>query len=104
MKREPSLFRKIIEVHWEQWQYRKAMRILAKQEWSVDFLATILVKATKLSSQGIQLTLTSPAGVEMKINSIEAAKYGDKTDTDIFNRLDDTAAVEAFIREHNHRR
>ena len=49
--KEPSLFRKIIEIHFEQARRQKVIRQLQKQSWSFDFLALLLVKASQVSGQ-----------------------------------------------------
>ena len=46
-EKEPSLLRKLIEIHYEQAKRRKALRLLEKQSWSIDFLSMLLVKAGK---------------------------------------------------------
>lgn len=104
--REPSLFRQMVTIHFEQCRRRKAMRILMKQEWSIDFLTLLLVKGAKLSNQGMQLVITSPGGIRLTMTTTEAVKNGSlyDDDNDIFNKLDDSAAVNAFIREHSRRR
>lgn len=106
LPKEPSLLRQVITIHMEQCRRRKAMRLLTEQEWSVDFLVLLLVKGAKLSNQGVRLDLTSPGGIKMSITTSDAVKQGSPLDDDgdIFNRLDDEAAVNAFIRNHNVRR
>lgn len=104
--KEPSLFRQMVTIHFEQCRRRKAMRLLMKQEWSVDFLATLLIKGAKLSNQGLQLEITSPSGIKINMTTTDAINRQTalNDDSDIFNKLDDQAAIEAFIREHNRRR
>lgn len=104
--REPSLLRQIVAIHFEQCKRRKAMRILMKQEWSVDFLTLLLIKGAKLSNQVMQLVVTSPSGITLTMTTLDAvrnqSKYDD--DQDIFNKLDDSAAIDAYIRDHSVRR
>ena len=40
--KEPSLLRQIIAIHYEQTRRAKALRILKKQTWSIEFLSTLL--------------------------------------------------------------
>lgn len=100
--KEPSLLRQLIEIHYEQAQRRKALRILNKQEWSVEFLEALVVHAAKELKRNIVVTVTSPAGHKLEIKSVEGTNRYDASD-DIFNHLDDQAAVERFIRENSRR-
>lgn len=100
--KEPSLLRQIIAIHYEQAKRRKALRILNKQEWSVEFLEALVTHAAKDLRQNIVITVTSPAGHKLEIKSVEGTNKFDTSD-DIFNHLDDDAAVNKFIREHSKR-
>lgn len=100
--KEPSLLRQIIAIHYEQAKRRKALRILNKQEWSVEFLEALVIHAAKDLRQNIVITVTSPAGHKLEIKSVEGTNRFDASD-DIFNHLDDDAAVNKFIREHSKR-
>ena len=100
--KEPSLLIQVIAIHYEQAKRRKALRILNKQEWSVEFLEALVVHAAKDLRQNIIITVTSPAGHKLEIKSVESTNKFDTSD-DIFNHLDDDAAVNKFIREHSKR-
>lgn len=100
--KEPSLLKQIIEIHHEQAKRRKALRILNKQEWSVEFLEALVVHAAKELNRNIVITVTSPAGHKLEIKSVESTNRYDAND-DIFNHLDDDAAVDRFIRENSRR-
>lgn len=102
-EKEPSLLRKIIEIHFEQSKRRRALRLLQKQSWSFDFLAMLLVKASKLQGHGLSLIITDRAGVSYtltydKAKDSDAVKQFDDT---IFNHLDDDLAVSDFITKHS---
>lgn len=102
-EKEPSLLRKIIEIHFEQARRRKALRLLQKQSWSFDFLALLLVKASKLQGHGLSLVITDRSGVSYtltydKAKDSDAVKQFDDT---IFNHLDDDLAVSDFITKHS---
>lgn len=102
--KEPSLIRKIIDIQYEQARRRKALRVLQKQCWSVDFLSTLLLKSAKMLGSSLELTVISPNGEGLKITAKDLQlDDGRVDDTDIFNHLDDEAAVNAFIREHSTR-
>ena len=62
-EKEPSLLSKIIDIYFEQARRRKALRLLQKQSWSFDFLALLLVKASKLQGRGLSLVITDRSGV-----------------------------------------
>lgn len=103
--KEPTLLRQIITIHHEQALRRKALRILSKQSWSVDFLAVLLAKAAKLSSDNIQLTITNKDGVQFTMSYQQALKTDmSQLDDSIFNHLDDDAAISRFISENSTRR
>jgi len=100
-EKEPSLIRKLISIHYEQAKRRRALRILAKQTWSIDFLSELLVRAAKLLDDNIQLSITNKDGTKLTLTYSQAIK-SDRLldDTDIFNHLDDDAAVDDFISKH----
>ena len=104
LPKEPSLLRKIIDIQYEQARRRKALRLLQKQNWSVDFLSTLLLKSAKMLGSPLELTVISPNNEVLKITAKDLHQDdGRIDDTDIFNHLDDEAAVNAFIREHSTR-
>lgn len=104
-EKEPSLFRKLVEIHYEQAKRRKALRLLEKQSWSVDFLSMLLVKAGKSLGHDIQLEITDKNGVKCRLTYSQAARADSNRqmsdETDIFNKLDDSAAIEDFIMRHS---
>lgn len=102
--KEPSLLRQIIAIHYEQARRRKALRLLEKQHWSVDFLSTLLLKSAKMLGTSLQLTIVSPDDVKLVITAKDLkTDDGRIDDTDIFNHLDDTSAVNDFIAKHSTR-
>lgn len=102
--KEPSLFRQIIAIHYEQARRRKALRLLEKQHWSVDFLSTLLLKSAKMLGTSLQLTIVSPDDVKLVITAKDLkTDDGRIDDTDIFNHLDDESAVNDFISKHSTR-
>lgn len=100
-EKEPSLIRKLINIHYEQAKRRRALRILAKQTWSIDFLSELLIRAAKLLDDNIQLSIMNKDGTKLTLTHSQAIK-SDRLldDTDIFNHLDDDAAVDDFISKH----
>lgn len=100
MAKEPSLLRQIIAIHYEQAQRRKAIRQLAKAEWSLEFLCEVLRKSSEMLKKDIVIELETKGGHKMKLSSVKDVSNQLNADTDIFNRLDDEAAIQRFIREH----
>lgn len=96
MKKEkaPSLIRQIITIHHEQALYRRAMRNLAKLDWSVEFLSHVVQKASK-EDRKVEITLVSPNGGRLIIRPVEDEMAD--FDDDILNHLDDDAMVRDFI-------
>ena len=101
--KEPSLLRQLISIAYEQAKRRKALRILNKREWSVEFLEYLVEHAAKTIHRRIELEVTSPQGHKLIIKSVSNNAAGLFADNDIFNHLDDDAAVNKFIREHSKR-
>jgi hypothetical protein len=102
--KEPSLFRQIIAIHYEQAKRHRALRILEKQHWSVDFLSTLLLKSAKMLGTSLQLTIVSPDNVKLVITAKDLkTDDGRIDDSDIFNHLDDESAVNDFIAKHSTR-
>ena len=73
------------------------MNLLSKiQNSAISSIAGMNIAINK----NIVITVTSPAGHKLDIKSVNAQTKLD-TDYDIFNHLDDQAAVDQFIREHS---
>lgn len=103
--KEPSLFRKIVEIHFEQARRQKVIRQLQKQSWSFDFLALLLVKASQVSGQNLSLSITDREGVTYTL-AYDKAKQADSVwqlDDTIFDHLDDDTAVANFITKNSRR-
>jgi hypothetical protein len=86
----------------ERYRTRKALRLLSKQEWSVDFLTALLIRAARLSKQAMEMELVSSAGQRLIIRLTDRPPAR-LPDDDIFNHLDDEAKLQAFMREVNRR-
>lgn len=98
--KEPSLFRQIIEIHYEQAKRRKALRELAKAEWTWEFLESVITHAADAKKQDIEIVIERQNGDKISISSVKSRNTNLKEDFDIFNHLDDQAAVDRFIREN----
>lgn len=104
-QKEPSLFRKIVEIHFEQAKRNRVIRQLQKQSWSFDFLALLLVKASQVSGQNLSMTITDKNGVSYTL-TYDKAKEADSVkrfNDSIFNHLDDDTAVADFIARNSRR-
>ena len=101
--KEPGLLRQIIAIHYEQAKRRKAIRYLAKAEWSLEFLTEVVCHSAKVLSKDIEIELETKAGHKLKISSVKGRSEQLMADNDIFNHLDDEAAVQSFINRHSHR-
>ena len=99
----PGLLWQIIAIKYEQARRRKALRILNRQEWSVEFIEYLCEHAAKVLNKDIVIAVTSPAGHKLEIKSIAEHAANLMADDDIFNKLDDDVAVAEFIREHSRR-
>lgn len=101
--KEPGLFRQIIAIHYEQAKRRKALRELAKAEWTWEFLESIVTHAADMQKKDIEIAIERKNGDKIIISSVKNRNTNLKEDFDIFNHLDDQAAVDRFIRENARR-
>ena len=98
--KEPGLLRQIVAIHYEQAKRRKALRTLAKTEWTWEFLESVVTHAADMQKKDIEVTIECKNGNKISISSVKSRNTRLKEDYDIFNHLDDQAAVDRFIREH----
>lgn len=96
-KKEPSLFRKIIDVYYERAQLRKAERTLANQVWSLDYLSKALARAAAMNGQGLSLVIEDRNGRKMRIES----GVPEQEPAGILDRLDDDVAIREFIAKNS---
>lgn len=101
--KEPGLLRQIIAIHYEQAKRRKALRALAKAEWTWEFLESIVTHAADMQKKDIEVAIERKNGDKIIISSVKNRNTNLKEDFDIFNHLDDQAAVDRFIRENARR-
>lgn len=98
--KEPGLLRQIITIHYEQAKRRRALRTLARTEWTWEFLESVVTHAADMQKKDIEITIECKNGNKISISSVKSRNTSLKEDFDIFNHLDDQAAVDRFIREH----
>lgn len=101
--KEPGLLRQIIAIHYEQAERRKALRTLAKTEWTWEFLESVVTHAADMQKKDIEIVIERKNGDKIIISSVKNRNTNLKEDFDIFNHLDDQAAVDRFIRENARR-
>ncbi len=96
----PGLIKQVISILFEQAKRRKAVRQLAKVDWSLEFLSEVLRYAAIDMHKNVTIVIESKSGNKIYLNSVTDCTNKLAADDDIFNHLDDRAAVEAFIRDH----
>lgn len=101
--KEPGLLRQILAIHYEQAKRRKALRTLAKTEWTWEFLESVVTHAADMQKKDIEIVIERKNGDRIIISSVKNRNTNLKEDFDIFNHLDDQAAVDRFIRENARR-
>ena len=101
--KEPGLLRQIVAIHYEQAKRRKALRTLAKAEWTWEFLEAVVTHAADMQKKDIEIVIERKNGDRIIISSVKNRNTNLKEDFDIFNHLDDQAAVDRFIRENARR-
>jgi hypothetical protein len=95
-----QFFKEFWAVWIERNKVHKALRLLSKQEWSVEFLTALVIRAARISRQSMEMELVSPAGQRLIIRSTDKPPSS-LQDDDIFNHLDDETKIQAFLREVN---
>jgi hypothetical protein len=93
-------FRYLVKEVYDLWKERqhihRALRLLNKQEWSIEFLTALLVRAANTTKQPLEMIITGPGGITLQINTIrpETSIY---KDDDIMNHLDDDLRIKQFM-------
>ena len=100
-RKEPSVLRKMVEVLYEDVKRRRALRLLSKQAWSLDFLSMALVKAGKSLNENLVMVITDRNGVKLELRYDDVKDRAE--DDNVFMHLDDDSFVEKFIRENARR-
>jgi hypothetical protein len=91
--------RKFLREAWavlvERQKTHKALRLLSKQEWSVEFLTAMLVRASRVTKQQLEMSITN-GGNSITVRTIENQTSKFKDDS-IFDHLDDQAKVNQWV-------
>lgn len=99
--KEPSVLRKMIDVLWEDVKRRKAIRLLERQSWGLDFLSMALQRAGRGLENGLVMVITDRNGVKLELRYEDVKDRSD--DGNVFMHLDDDTFVERFIRDNARR-
>jgi hypothetical protein len=92
-----NIFKDAFAIMKERAAVHKALRLLNKQEWSVEFLTSMLLKASKANnSQALEMTIVSPLGAKIIINTRDKQPPLELDDS-IFNHLDDELRIKQFM-------
>ena len=100
--KEPSLLSQWFDILKERYLTRKAMRLLVKQEWSIDFLTAMLIRCANHSGRPYEMTISNGHN-SIKINTIDTPNNAAYRDDSIFNHLDDDLKVRQFVEGVNKR-
>lgn len=92
------MIKKIIEIYHERALVRKALRLLNKQMWSVEFLTALLAKAAKVNGKHLEMELVSRDGTRLVVRTTDAL-VAQNDDDNIFNHLDDDVKIKQFMDE-----
>lgn len=104
-KREAGVIWKMLAVLHEDAKRRRALRVLERQSWGLDFLSMALVKAGAYLGEGIVLTIVNKDGGKIVLSYDDARRSASAAglDDSVFMHLDDELAVERFIRQNSRR-
>jgi hypothetical protein len=94
----PSFIKQAFTLAYERAQTRKALRLLAKQDWSVDFLTAMLIRASNQAGRPLEMSITGPSGSTIRMNTIDTTPSNQAyRDDSIFNHLDNELKIRQFI-------
>lgn len=96
-----SILKQWLEIQQERAKTHKALRLLTKQEWSVEFLTALLIRASNVVHRPLEMTIVHKNGMSIRINTIDTSESSTYRDDSIFNHLDDELKVRQFIEEVN---
>ena len=84
----------------ERCKVHRALRILNKQEWSIEFLQAMLIRSAKTLRTPLEMTINGPNGYSytVRVKPDQEVKYKDEN---IFDNLDNEAAIRQFMENLN---
>lgn len=80
----------------ERAKIHKALRLLNKQSWSIEFLTALLYKAAKSYGTSLEMTITGPGGLALVVKTADTNTTQYK-DENILEHLDDEVKVQQYI-------
>jgi hypothetical protein len=80
----------------ERGKIHRALRLMNKQTWSVEFLTALLYRASKTYNTQLEMEIVSKDGVKLVVRTTDTNKTQYKDD-DILQHLDDEVKVSQFI-------
>lgn len=98
-EKKPTLFRQIVEIHYEEMKAKRALRLLSSQRWSLEFLEYLCQKCAKAENKPVELTIVDKDGRRIILRSREGVVM--ESDEDILMHLDNSAMVNDFIRRNS---
>jgi hypothetical protein len=81
----------------ERGKIHKALRLLNKQSWSIEFLTALLQRAAKNYGSHLEMTITGPGGFSVTVKTTDGSTSNKYKDDDIMQHLDDEVKVNQFI-------
>jgi hypothetical protein len=87
----------------ERAKIHRALRLANKQDWSVEFLTALLVRAAKVYGSALEMDIVGPDNVRLTIRTVDKIETPYKDD-DILNNLDDQLKVDQFVEMMQRRR
>ena len=85
----------------ERMKIHKALRIMNKQEWSIEFLTALLIRAAHTSNQQLEMAIIGPNGYQFLIRTADSNQSQTFPDDDVFNHLDDENWIRHFTEQVN---
>lgn len=92
------MFKQLISIWHEKYQTHKALRLLSKQEWSIEFLTAMLIRASKVSNTPLEMSIHNGNKSIVVRTADSVSKYKDDS---IFDHLDNELRVSEFIKAVN---
>ena len=104
-RKEPGVLGKVARALYEDAMRRRAIRILERQAWGLEFLSMALVKAGRHLGEGLALAIENRDGTRIVLTYDDALRSESvkAMDESIFMHLDDELAIERFVRENSRR-
>lgn len=80
----------------ERYLTHRALRLLSKQSWSIEFLSALLIRSAKCMGTDLEMTISDESGRSIKVNTLTVQQPLYKDDS-IFDHLDDEVRIRQFM-------